>query len=133
MQPFVRLGQAGKIRYASHTSFAPCIKLNNSHRRHYTSPQVPLEPITASLLSPLAARLQRAVDILIFNPPYVPTAYEEALAAQSSNTTLVGSAAWAGGSDGMLVTDRVLDSLNVSINPSFLSFSCIFSWKCYMN
>ncbi|TDL28756.1 S-adenosyl-L-methionine-dependent methyltransferase [Rickenella mellea] len=74
---------------------------------------VPIESITASLDSPLALRLRRNVDLLIFNPPYVPTSSEEADAAQESRG--IGGS-WAGGTDGMEITGLFLNNL-----PNLLS------------
>ena len=63
-----------------------------------------VEAVECDLLRPLAARAAGAVDVLLFNPPYVPTPDEE-----------VGrgglAAAWAGGEDGRVVIDRVLPML----------------------
>ena len=60
-----------------------------------------LEAVQCDLVSALLPRLDRAVDVLIFNPPYVPTPDEE-----------VGStgieAAWAGGVQGRRVVDRAI-------------------------
>lgn len=60
-----------------------------------------VDVVQADLVSPLFKRLQQAVDILVFNPPYVPTPDEE--------VTKGGIAAtWAGGNRGRQVIDRVL-------------------------
>lgn len=59
-------------------------------------------------------RLQRKIDLLIFNPPYVPTIGEEVYGAQSM-ANIAG--AWAGGTDGMQVTDVLLDDLDVCFFP----------------
>ena len=50
------------------------------------------------------------VDLLLFNPPYVPTIASEADDAQDARGI---AGAWAGGHDGMDITQRVLDSLKV--------------------
>jgi len=56
------------------------------------------------LAADLLPRLENAVDVLIFNPPYVPTPDEE-----------VGSdgiaASWAGGRNGRVVLDRALPQI----------------------
>jgi methylase of polypeptide subunit release factors len=57
------------------------------------------------------SRLSRSIDLLVFNPPYVPTYTEEALQAQ---TVANIAGAWAGGMDGMQVTYALLDQLDVS-------------------
>merc|ERR1712154_185865 len=49
------------------------------------------------------------VDILIFNPPYVPTTEDELM--ESQNDKLL-SAAWAGGLDGRSVIDRFIENSN---------------------
>lgn len=52
------------------------------------------------------------MDLLVFNPPYVPTYDEEAYDAQSGAAI---SSSWAGGKDGMRVTDILLDQLDVRV------------------
>jgi release factor glutamine methyltransferase len=62
--------------------------------------------VQSDLLS--ALRLRSAVDVLVFNPPYVPTDHEDAWAGEIRS-------AWRGGGMGMETTSRVLDSLSVRI------------------
>lgn len=57
------------------------------------------------------SRLRHQVDIVLFNPPYVPTEYEEAQMAQQAGSI---SGAWAGGYDGMQVTDTFLEIIEVT-------------------
>jgi len=64
-----------------------------------------LDAINSSFALPLLFRLRNSIDIVVFNPPYVPTADEEARDAQEARH-IQGS--WAGGSDGMQVTDVFL-------------------------
>jgi len=59
------------------------------------------------------SRLGHAVDILVFNPPYVPTPDEEVDTAQY-DAGIAGS--WAGGTDGMQVTDALLRQVDVGIS-----------------
>ena len=67
--------------------------------------------MTGNLAEPFLNRLNRNIDLLIFNPPYVPTDDAEVLGAQD-NAGIAG--AWAGGAAGMRVTDVLLDQLGVS-------------------
>ena len=67
--------------------------------------------MVADLTKPLTQRLRHSVDLLLFNPPYVPTDDEEASGAQSG-ADIEGS--WAGGKDGMRITDILLDQLDAS-------------------
>lgn len=73
-----------------------------------------LDVVQADLLGPLAARLRGAVDIFLFNPPYVPTPDAEVPQPGTGLLALgVGGgdslpAAWAGGEDGRVVIDRAL-------------------------
>jgi release factor glutamine methyltransferase len=74
--------------------------------------QVSLEPLVASLARPLTSRLEHAIDILVFNPPYVPT-YDEEMDAAQNDAGISGS--WAGGADGMQVTDALLRQVEVGV------------------
>lgn len=58
----------------------------------------------------MLTRLRHCVDIILFNPPYVPTDHGESFHAQGS-AGIAGS--WAGGLDGMEVTNRFLDNVEV--------------------
>lgn len=80
---------------------------------------VSLELVQTSLMDGLLPRLRNVVDVLLFNPPYVPTPSEE----------LVGlgiQRSWAGGARGREILDRLLPFISVR---SFLSLSssCCFS------
>jgi release factor glutamine methyltransferase len=72
------------------------------------------EVIRGSLLDCL--RLPQQVDLLLFNPPYVPTARAE---INVDGTSL--AATWAGGADGMAVTQQLLPLL-----PQILSAKGVF-------
>ncbi|KAH8086667.1 S-adenosyl-L-methionine-dependent methyltransferase [Cristinia sonorae] len=71
-----------------------------------TQNKIPIDSVTTSLVSSLLPRIQRAVDVLIFNPPYVPTYTSEAQEAQDGRDI---RGAWAGGINGMQVTDMLLE------------------------
>jgi len=59
------------------------------------------------------------VDVLVFNPPYVPTSEEELADAVATRDI---SAAWAGGSRGRRVLDRLLPSIGSVLSPSGLFY-----------
>lgn len=76
-----------------------------------------LNPIRMNLVSSLASRLEQSggVDVLLFNPPYVPT--EPAEVDETQRDAAIG-ATWAGGDRGMAVTDRVLEQLPRILSPT---------------
>jgi release factor glutamine methyltransferase len=72
-----------------------------------------LDAVRADFVGPLAARLAGAVDVLAWNPPYVPTPADEVprvgdYLADAGLVTDPLPAAWAGGERGRDVIDRVL-------------------------
>jgi len=73
-----------------------------------------IDAVNASLATPFVQRLRHAVDILIFNPPYVPTYADEADDAQQGADI---QGAWAGGQNGMQVTDVLLDQVEDLLSP----------------
>ncbi|KAJ7494777.1 S-adenosyl-L-methionine-dependent methyltransferase [Mycena galericulata] len=76
--------------------------------------KVPLELVNASLAHPFLARLHKSVDIILFNPPYVPTIHGEAFGAQNDRD--IGGS-WAGGQDGMQITDRFFPQVDELLSP----------------
>ncbi|EJD55085.1 hypothetical protein AURDEDRAFT_93740 [Auricularia subglabra TFB-10046 SS5] len=84
-------------------------------RRTGEQNKVVLCPIVANFADPLLPRLRQKVDILVFNPPYVPTSMNEADFAQYERD-IAGS--WAGGHDGMQVTNILLDMLDDLLAPA---------------
>ncbi|GAA5973160.1 hypothetical protein JCM11641_006298 [Rhodosporidiobolus odoratus] len=84
-----------------------------------TANKVPLESIRTDLTSSLFPRLERQVDVLIFNPPYVETDEEEAVEAQESG---VIERAWAGGKSGMRVTNKVLEQVESLLSDQGLFY-----------
>lgn len=79
--------------------------------------QAHLNPINTNLVSPILERIEAAggADVLVFNPPYVPTEEDELTKTQLEAEI---GATWAGGADGMVVTDIVLDLLPRILNPN---------------
>ena len=80
-------------------------------RRTAAANDVTIECIQTDLVEGLQGRLAGQVDVLLFNPPYVPTPDEE-----------VGSgdiaASWAGGERGRRVIDRFLPLLPLLLTPA---------------
>lgn len=66
--------------------------------------------ILTDLQSAIASRLKNSVDVLLFNPPYVPTPDEEVHKGGIY-------ASWAGGVDGRVVTDRLLPLVSDLLSP----------------
>jgi len=66
--------------------------------------------VLADLAGPLLSRLTGSIDVLAFNPPYVPTPPEEVTAGGIA-------AAWAGGHRGRAVIDRALPSIAALLAP----------------
>ncbi|KAK4766354.1 hypothetical protein SAY87_007996 [Trapa incisa] len=62
---------------------------------------VDAELINTDIMSGLEKRLEGLVDVMVVNPPYVPTPEDEV--GQAGITS-----AWAGGEDGRVVIDRIL-------------------------
>ncbi|CBQ72218.1 related to MTQ2-Putative S-adenosylmethionine-dependent methyltransferase [Sporisorium reilianum SRZ2] len=67
---------------------------------------VHIEAVRSSLLDGLRARLKGQMDVLLFNPPYVPTEEEEEMLAQSKAGI---EGAWAGGATGTRLVDALID------------------------
>jgi len=63
-------------------------------------------------------RIFGLVDVLCFNPPYVPSPPEEVWRPSLPEEKII-YAAWAGGERGRVVVDRVLPLLSVSVPLTF--------------
>ena len=68
-----------------------------------------MDVIRTHLLSGLETRARGQVDVLLFNPPYVPTPDEEVSGCGIE-------ASWAGGEDGRKVIDAFLPKIKVVVN-----------------
>ncbi|RFU32018.1 hypothetical protein B7463_g4340, partial [Scytalidium lignicola] len=95
-----------------------------------------LGSIVGDLLTPLRAGI---VDVLVFNPPYVPTedlpspppvALESNLVPSFEDDSHLLSLSYAGGVDGMETTDRLLDSLPMILNKDR---GCAYILLCAQN
>ena len=60
-----------------------------------------------------------SIDVLVFNPPYVPTSEDELAEAIASRDI---SAAWAGGERGRRVLDRLLPAIGHALSPRGLFY-----------
>jgi release factor glutamine methyltransferase len=72
--------------------------------------QAIVEITNASLFHAVLPRLKQSIDVLLFNPPYVPTEDAELVGSQCNPGI---ASTWAGGLLGRKITDLVLDSLDV--------------------
>ncbi|GAW08140.1 S-adenosyl-L-methionine-dependent methyltransferase [Lentinula edodes] len=84
-------------------------------RRTGSQNKVAVHTINTSLTTGLHQRLKNSVDVICFNPPYVPTMSTEASEAQDLRG-IEGS--WAGGSDGMQVTNTFLEVVHELMSPT---------------
>jgi methylase of polypeptide subunit release factors len=90
----------------SHTLTHTRTHTHTQHTLSLSLAQVPIEVVRSSLLGGLEDRLRGRVDVLLFNPPYVPTPDEEVRGCGIE-------AAWAGGEDGRRVIDVFLPKIHV--------------------
>lgn len=77
-----------------------------------------MDTLRASLASPLRPRL---VDLLLFNPPYVPDEIVPDIPPTDEDDAWL-DLALLGGSDGMEVTWKLLDSLDSTLSPSGMAY-----------
>lgn len=73
-------------------------KCADYHKQHN------IQVVRTDLAESLVDRLENGVDLLIFNPPYVPTASDET----NTRTTNQIQLSWAGGESGRQIIDRFL-------------------------
>ncbi len=73
---------------------------------------VHVQVVHCDLVEPLLSRLQNKVDLILFNPPYVPTVDSE-LDTHSQPLTL----SWAGGPRGRAVMDRLFPVIPQILSP----------------
>ncbi|OON23215.1 hypothetical protein X801_00872, partial [Opisthorchis viverrini] len=86
---FDRLGACIATKRVLETNLVPAI--------------LPVDSVQCSLTTPLTDRLASSVDIVLFNPPYVPTSAEE---HKASVSTIAST--WSGGLKGRQVIDAFL-------------------------
>ncbi|KAI9015992.1 putative methylase [Hyaloraphidium curvatum] len=96
------------------TAVTYCVDINGAALRATRETalrnSVQLDIVRADLAAPFLKRLSGSVDVLLFNPPYVPT--------DSSEIAGDGIAAsWAGGTEGMEVTNRLLPHVQALLSP----------------
>ncbi|KAG5458839.1 MAG: hypothetical protein BJ554DRAFT_863 [Olpidium bornovanus] len=85
-----------------------------------------VEAVNTWFVDGLARRIEKSVDVLIFNPPYVVTPSDEVYTRRDVGKRGAAiEAAWAGGSDGREVIDMMLDIVDVGNNNG----SAATDWK----
>ncbi|MCO5550312.1 hypothetical protein L7F22_003795 [Adiantum nelumboides] len=75
------------------------------------------EVVVADLVSGLEKLLDKVVDVLVFNPPYVPTPEDEVGVEGIAST-------WAGGDRGRTVIDRMPSIVDSLLSRNLLSRDC---------
>ncbi|KAJ4773287.1 HemK methyltransferase family member 2 [Rhynchospora pubera] len=110
-------------QYCPWTQFyATDINLHATHTTLQTSANhgVHVEVVATDIASSLQKRLQKSIDVLVINPPYVPTPEDE-----------VGAdgivASWAGGFKGRLVIDRILNVVDELLSVNGLIYMVALS------
>lgn len=83
-------------------------KQNNVDRKHY------LNVIQCNLADPLLDRLLSKVDLIVFNPPYVPT--------ETSDVKEVIERTYAGGKQGIEVIDKAIEQASRLLSPQGLFY-----------
>lgn len=93
-----------------------CLQEETKSREEVARRHAPLHLIEGDLLSPFPS--SAVFDIMLFNPPYVPTSLSELDDAISKRDVL--TAAWCGGPRGRVVIDRFLSLLPTHLaTPGF--------------
>ncbi|KAJ1476642.1 S-adenosyl-L-methionine-dependent methyltransferase [Baffinella frigidus] len=77
-------------------------------QRTFAANEAPVDVVVADLFSGI--RVRGGIDILLFNPPYVPTPPDEI------NSSAIAMS-WAGGDKGREVVDRVFADLDKHLSP----------------
>lgn len=102
------------VHYATDINEA-AIVVAKSTALHNALPEAQFRAVKCDLASDLLQQLRGKVDVLIFNPPYVPTPNDE-----------VGSsgieASWAGGASGRVVIDRALPQIAQLLSPDGVAY-----------
>ena len=100
-----------------------CLRTDAHNQASPTTTLPPIQAVRCDLATDLLEMLTNAVDVLIFNPPYVPTPDDEVVEFTAppnddnddDNTLLwddsLIAAAWAGGTDGRRVVDRAVPQI----------------------
>ncbi|KAK5781078.1 S-adenosylmethionine-dependent methyltransferase PWA37_002001 [Arxiozyma heterogenica] len=65
---------------------------------------------------------KRQVDILVFNPPYVPAVNVPEIPSSKENLDQWLDLALLGGKDGMVITQRVIDQLDDILSPTGVAY-----------
>ncbi|SGY14819.1 BQ5605_C013g07113 [Microbotryum silenes-dioicae] len=107
----LEIGYGRAVLLTTDLSLPACLATHETPRLN--SLRTPFEIVQTDLCMSLFHRLQHACDVIVFNPPYVPTSEDELEMARMEG---VLERAWAGGADGMQVTDRLLDVVELLLS-----------------
>eukprot|EP01012_Entosiphon_sulcatum_P016000 TRINITY_DN20977_c0_g1_i1.p2 TRINITY_DN20977_c0_g1~~TRINITY_DN20977_c0_g1_i1.p2 ORF type:complete len:232 (+),score=35.74 TRINITY_DN20977_c0_g1_i1:22-696(+) len=107
------------LRFHKHRAAFLAVDINplaaTASSRTFSQNSVVADVIVGDLLGPFLPRMEGKVDVLLFNPPYVPTDDEEVERGGIA-------AAWAGGSEGMSVVRRLLPLVHRLLSPCGLFY-----------
>ena len=77
-----------------------------------------LDVVNCDLLNPFSIQMHKMIDVIIFNAPYVPTTEEELNECKDKLEDKLIYHSWAGGKDGMQVTNKLLPHINTFLSPN---------------
>lgn len=78
-----------------------------------------LECIQSDLITSIR---KKQIDILVFNPPYVPAINVPEIPSSKENLDQWLDLALLGGKDGMVITQRVIDQLDDTLSPTGVAY-----------
>lgn len=103
--------------YANEATYSTML-LNQKNKKHKEF-FIEVDCIQTSILDGLLPRFEGTIDLLICNPPYIPTEekeYIEGRLRSEDDERGIISASWAGGVNGMNITNQILDLLPRVLN-----------------
>lgn len=101
------IGSSNRLMIALDINRSACL-MTKKCKQYYLQDRI--EVLQSDLTSPFIGTLDGKVDLLIFNPPYVPTESEELEQARVRSSNQI-PLSWAGGQDGRVIIDQFLNQV----------------------